>query len=108
MTSYTKNALYLICITGTLMFGVSCFVPEWKKFGLLACSTGMVSFITLLAERLIRKSQPKSHKKRSREITDTHIEPALDIIYGRDDGRRHYKNLTPEQRQKSIFGEKNI
>ena len=109
MTSYTKKALSVVFIIGISLYGVSCLIPTWHKFGILSCTTGLFSFAILLAGHFNSKQGPKARKKKKRgpETSGFHHEQALDIMYGLDDGHRHYEKLPPEQRRKSIFGGKN-
>ncbi len=110
MTHYEKKTLYLVFIIGVALYGVSLFIPAWQPFGILTCTIGMFSFSVLLVEHLINKRLPKAPKKQERQPgpPDVHVEQALNIMYGMDDGRRHYEKLPPEQRQKSMFGGKNV
>lgn len=110
MTHYTKKSLSIVTLIGIGLYSVSYLIPELARFGRLSCIVGLFSGSILLAGYFISRKCPKARKRQPHQpaASGFHNEPALDIMYGLDDGRRHYEKLPPEQRQKSIFGGKNV
>ena len=65
---------------------------------------------TLVFSYYRSRKTARYQKKRGKQATQPadHVELAIRIMTLQDDGRRHYENLPPEARKKSIFGGKMI
>ena len=107
MDSYTRKALTII----TVICGVCAFLlhghDTLDRFARMSGYVGSIVALTLAIEfylsRKVKKRKPT--RKESPEATN-HVRQALNIMYGMDDGTRHYHDLPPKICEKSIFGGK--
>ena len=107
MDSYTRKALTITIV----MCGAFAFLfhehDTLARFSRMSGYVGGIIALTLVIgfyrSRKVKKRKPA--RKESPEATN-HIRQALNIMYGIDDGSRHYHDLPPKIREKSIFGGK--
>ncbi len=107
MDSYTRKALTIIFV----ICGVCAFLfhehDTLDRFARMSGYVGGIIALTLVIgfylSRKVKKRKPA--RKESPEATN-HIRQALNIMYGMDDGSRHYHDLPPKIREKSLFGGK--
>lgn len=105
MDSYTRKALTIIIV----ICGVCAFLfhehDTLNRFARMSGYVGGIIALTLATgfylSRKVKKRKPA--RKESPEATN-HIRQALNIMYGIDDGSRHYRDLPKKIREKSIFG----
>lgn len=105
MGSYTRKALTIIIV----ICGVCAFLfhehDTLDRFARMSGYVGGIIALTLATgfylSRKVKKRKPA--RKESPETTN-HIRQALNIMYGIDDGSRHYRDLPQKIREKSIFG----
>ena len=107
MDSYTRKALTIIiaiCGAFTFLFHEH---DTLARFARMSGYVGGIIALTLVIgfylSRKVKKRKPA--RKESPEATN-HIRQALNIMYGMDDGSRHYRDLPPKIREKSLFGGK--
>lgn len=107
MDSYTRKALTLIiviCGVCALLFHGHDSLDRFARMS--GYMGGIVALALAIGFYLSRKvKERKPARKESPEATN-HVRQALNIMYGMDDGSRHYHNLPPKIREKSIFGGK--
>ncbi len=110
MSRYTRRALSLLTLFGAVV--AVCFHGH-ETLGRMAqffsYLSGILAFTLVFSYYRSRKTA-RYQKKRGKQATRPadHVEQAIRIMTLQDDGQRHYENLPPEARKKSIFGGKMI
>ena len=107
MDDYTRKALTIIIA----ICGVFAFLfhehDTLARFARMSGYVGGIVALTLAVELYlsmkVRKQKPERKKAPEAE---NHVQRALNIMYGLDDGSRHYRDLPPKIRKKSLFGGK--
>lgn len=107
MDTYTRKALTIIIV----ICGVFAFLfhehDTLARFARMSGYVGGIVALTLAVELYlsmkVRKQKPGRKKAPEAE---NHVQRVLNIMYGLDDGSRHYRDLPPKIREKSLFGGK--
>ena len=107
MDTYPRKALTIIIV----ICGVFAFLfhehDTLARFARMSGYVGGIVALTLAVELYlsmkVRKQKPERKKAPEAE---NHVQRALNIMYGLDDGSRHYRDLPPKIREKSLFGGK--
>ena len=110
MSQYTRRALSLLTLLGAVV--AVCFHGH-ETLGRMAQFFSYLSGIlvfSLVFNCYRSRKTARYQKKRGKQATQPadHVEQAIRIMTLQDDGQRHYENLPPEARKKSIFGGKVI
>lgn len=107
MDSYTRKALTIIIV----ICGVCAFLfhehDTLDRFARMSGYVGGIIALTLvIGFYLSRKVRNRKPGRKKAPEAENHVRRALNIMYGLDDDSRHYRDLPPKIREKSIFGGK--
>ena len=110
MSQYTRRALCILLLVGAIV--AFCFRGH-ETLGRMAQFAGYLSTylaLTLTIGYYRSRTASRYQKKRGKQVPTPvdHVEQAIRIMTLQDDGQRHYENLPPEARKKSIFGGRRI
>ena len=109
MSPYNRKALPLLAMGGIDLCIGGSFYPTAQKWAILAGFVGGLALVVLLIGCMLNRQERKYGNKtgRYRSAMPENARQALRIMRNQDDGRRHYAQLSPNQRRKSILGGKN-
>ena len=107
MDTYTRKALTIIIVICGVFAILFHEQDTLARFARMSGYVGGIVALTLAVELYlsmkVRKQKPGRKKAPEAE---NHVQRALNIMYGLDDGSRHYRDLPPKIREKSLFGGK--
>lgn len=110
MSRYTQRVLGILLLAGAIV--AVCFHGH-ETLGRMAQFSGYLSLffaLTLGFNHYRSRKTSRYRKKRGKQVPlpADHVEQAIRIMTLQDNGQRHYENLPPEARKKSIFGGKHL
>lgn len=109
MTAYNRKALTILSACGIALCIGGSFYPPVQKWAWLSGFVGVFALMVLLLGIMLSRQEKKYGKKAGRyqSAMPDNARQALRILRNQDDGSHHYRQVPPEQLQKSIFGGKN-